>query len=154
MFAPAGSGWIKHRVDGVIPIHTGTLRHLEERGGEARFSVDTATGPVELAADHVVAATGYKGDTRRLPFLRGLEGELRTIGAGVPVLNRAFETSIPGLYIAGFLSAATFGPSMRFIYGAAFAGRQISRHTAHLAAGKRRSGRISFSPAVRADASL
>ncbi len=154
MFPPAGSGWIKHRVDGVIPVCTGATRQVEERGGEVRFSVETVGGPVGLAADHVIAATGYKGDTRRLPFLHGLQGELRTTGDGVPVLNRSFETSIPGLYIAGFMSAATFGPSMRFIYGAAFAASQISRHAAHLAASKRRPKQIAFGPAMQADASL
>ena len=152
MFAPAGSGWSKQRVDGVVPIYTGALRRVEECGGEARFAVDTAAGPVELTADHVIAATGYRGDTRRLPFLDAVRTELRTIGQGVPVLNRSFETSISGLYIAGFLSSATFGPSMRFIYGAAFAARQISRHNAHLASGKRRAARMALGPAMQADA--
>lgn len=154
MFAPAGSGWIKHRVDGVVPVHTGQLRRVEAHGGEARFSVDTTAGSVELVADHVIAATGYRGDLRRLPHLSRLQGEVQTIGHGVPVLNRSFESSVPGLYFAGFLSASTFGPSMRFIYGAAFAGRQIARHTAHLAEGKRRPGRLAMRPAMQADASV
>ena len=48
------------------------------------------------------------------------------------MLNRSFEASVRGLYFAGYLSAATFGPSMRFIYGAGFAARRISGHLSHL----------------------
>lgn len=130
-FGPAGSGWTKNRVEGVVPILTGRLCQVQDDGAEARLSVASDAGDIELVADHVIAATGYRSDTRLLSFLDPLQHGLRSID-GTPVLNRSFEASVRGLYFAGYLSAATFGPSMRFIYGAGFAARRISGHLSHL----------------------
>jgi hypothetical protein len=41
------------------------------------------------------------------------------------VLNRYFESSLPGLHFVGYVSAATFGPVMRFVYGCRFAAHRI-----------------------------
>jgi FAD-dependent urate hydroxylase len=152
LFGPAGSGWIKHRVDGVIPITTGALRDVSVRADEVRVSVDTAEGPVTLAADHIIAATGYRADISRLPFLAIEPNEIRLVG-GIPVLNHAFESSVPGLHFLGYMSAATFGPSMRFIYGTRFAARRVSRHLSYLGKGRARAGRFAVpQPAMQADA--
>lgn len=153
LFAPAGSGWIKHRVDGVIPIHTGALRNVRMIGDEARLHVETAGGPVELAADHVIAATGYRPEISRVPFLEPIAGDIRTVN-GAPLLDRSFEASVPGLHFAGFLSAATFGPSMRFIYGARFAAQQLSQRLAHLGDGQRRASRVVVQPSEQAGAAV
>ncbi len=136
-FGPAGSGWLKHRVDGVVPIYTGGLRNVQARGDEVRLSVETSDGPIELAADHVIAATGYKADFRRLSFLDPVQSEIRSVG-GVPVLNRAFESTARGIHFVGYLSAPTFGPSMRFIHGTGFTANRISWKLAHLGAGRQR----------------
>lgn len=149
LFAPAGSGWIKHRVDGVIPIHTGTLRTVRMHGEEARLSVETAEGPVELAADHVIAATGYRPEVSRLPFLEGIAPDIKTI-KGAPLLDRSFEASVPGLHFAGFLGAATFGPSMRFIYGARFAAERLSQHLSHLGDSRRRTSDVGMKQSEQA----
>ncbi len=149
LFAPAGSGWIKHRVDGVIPIHTGVLRTVQMRGEQAHLSVDTAEGPVELSADHVIAATGYRPEISRLPFLEQIAGDIRTI-KGAPSLDRSLESSVPGLHFAGFLGAATFGPSMRFIYGARFAAQRLSQHLSHLGDGRRRTAYAAAQPSEQA----
>ncbi len=153
LFGPAGSGWIKHRVDGVIPVYTGELRDIDVRADEVGLSVNTTERPVHLAADHVIAATGYRAELRRLPFLDMQPDEIRSVG-GIPVLNRAFESSVPGLYFVGYLSAPTFGPSMRFIYGTRFAAHRVSRHLAYLGEGSRRAGRFAVPPAMQADAAM
>ena len=153
LFAPAGSGWIKHRVDGVIPIYTGTLRNVRMQGEEARLSVETAEGTVELSADHVIAATGYRPEVSRLPFLEQVAGDIRTI-KGAPLLNRSLESSIPGLHFAGFMGAATFGPSMRFIYGARFAAQRLSQHLSHLGDGRPRTSRVAVQPPEQAGAAV
>ena len=144
-FAPAGSGWIKHRVDGVVPVHTGSLRSVGVHGEEARLTIETAERSISLAADHVIAATGYRPEVRRIPFLQRMLGDIQTIN-GAPVLNRALESSVPGLHFAGFLGASTFGPSMRFIYGARFAAERISGHLAYLGAKPRRAARPAMGP--------
>ena len=134
-FGPAGSGWLKHRVDGIIPVAYGQVVAASERGGEAILNVQGPDGDVTLTADHVVAATGYRTDVRRLTFLKDLFGEIRTMD-GAPALNQRFESSVAGLLFAGFASAASFGPSMRFIYGARFAAAQITRSLSGLVAGR------------------
>ena len=50
---------------------------------------------------------------------------------GAPRLSRHFESSVPGLYVAGVAAAASFGPLARFIAGAPFV---VPRIAAHLAA--------------------
>lgn len=152
-FAPAGSGWIKHRVDGVIPIHTGSSSSVDVHGNEVRLSVSTAERPVKLVADHIVAATGYRAEVRRLPFLTQLQDQLQTVN-GAPMLSRSFESSVPGLHFVGFMGAATFGPSMRFIYGTRFAARQISQHLSYLGDAKQRAGRIALQQPSEAGASI
>lgn len=131
-FGPAGSGWTKNRVVGLVPIHTGSLREVRHDGAEVNLAIDTAEGRIEIEADHVIAATGYRGDAGLLPFLAPVLDGLAMVD-GAPVLNRRLESSVAGLYFAGYLSAATFGPSMRFIHGAGFAARRISGHLSHLA---------------------
>jgi hypothetical protein len=45
-----------------------------------------------------------------------------------PILDRNFESSIPGLYFIGAAAANSFGPLLRFAYGARFAADRVSRH--------------------------
>jgi hypothetical protein len=134
-FGPAGSGWLKHRIVGVVPVRTGALRNIDMRSDEVRLSVDTADGLLELPADHVIAATGYKADIRRLPFLEPLRGEI-ACADGVPILDQGFQSTAKGLHFVGFMSAATFGPSMRFIYGTRFAARRVAGAMSRVSAGQ------------------
>jgi hypothetical protein len=81
-----------------------------------------------LTTDHVIAATGYKVDLRRLAFLpEELRLQLQSID-NAPILSRDFQSSVAGLYFVGPASANSFGPAMRFIFGAEFAARQIVAH--------------------------
>ena len=85
-----------------------------------------------VEADHVIAATGYKADVRRFPFLSpSIVDQLRLIGK-TPTLSANFESSIPGLYFVGHVSTTTFGPVMRFVFGTDFTSRSISRHLARM----------------------
>ena len=43
-----------------------------------------------------------------------------------PKLSDHFETSVPGLYAQGVLSANTFGPLMRFMVGAEYAAPRLA----------------------------
>jgi Pyridine nucleotide-disulphide oxidoreductase len=94
------------------------------------LSMDGSTQIVE--ADHVIAATGYRADVHRFPFLSpAIIEQLRLIGKA-PRLSVNFESSIPGLYFVGHVSTTTFGPVMRFVFGADFTSRTISRHLARV----------------------
>jgi len=78
----------------------------------------------------VIAGTGYKMSLRRLKFLG--PDLLPQIGAleDTPILSRSFESSVPGLYFIGTISAYQFGPVTRFVCGAKFTARRLSKHLA------------------------
>jgi thioredoxin reductase len=141
---PAGASWLRERVDGKIPLLVRRrLVWAKQADGEVRLGFTTSTGDQqELAADHVIAATGYRPDLRRLRLLGdGIRADLRTVDGTVAV-DADFGTSVPGLYVMGPAVAPSFGPVMRFVYGADFAvhtvakslSRMASRHTRALVA--------------------
>jgi cation diffusion facilitator CzcD-associated flavoprotein CzcO len=80
-----------------------------------------------LHVDHVIAATGFRVDLSRLallsPSLRKDIAEYR----GAPILTRHFESSVSGLYFIGLAAAASFGPLMRFTFGARYAAQRLTR---------------------------
>ncbi len=78
--------------------------------------------------DHVLLGTGYKIDVARLGFLdAGLLAAL-ACRAGAPVLGAGFESSVPGLHFVGASAVTSYGPLMRFIAGAGFAARELTKH--------------------------
>lgn len=128
---PAGAWWLKPRVLGKVPTSLGTVvRSATPHGEGLQLELDTAGASRHVTTDHVIAGTGYRVDVNRLAFVdRDLLARVRQAGT-VPVLNAAFESSVPGLYFVGLSAAATFGPVQRFVYGADFAARRVSRHVA------------------------
>ena len=82
----------------------------------------------EIAADHIIAATGFRPDLRRLPFMDQALRERITHLEHTPRLSDQFETSVPGLYAMGILAANTFGPLMRFMVGAEYAAPRVAAH--------------------------
>jgi FAD-dependent urate hydroxylase len=134
---PAGASWLRGRVEGEFPVLTGHALDWAQAGPEGvRLGLTRGTGVggtgarTEVAADHVIAATGYRPDLSRLTFLdEELRSRLRTV-AGTPVVDGDYETSAPGLFVAGPGVAPTFGPVMRFVYGADHAARTVGRQLA------------------------
>jgi FAD-dependent urate hydroxylase len=134
-FGPAGSGWLKHRVDGLVPVKVGAIVEARECAGKIKLAVKGPDGQETLTADHVVAATGYKVDVAKLAFLDQLVSGIQLIGKA-PILDRGFQSSVPGLYFTGYSSAPSFGPSMRFIYGTDFAAARVARALARQSSGQ------------------
>ncbi|RZU36411.1 pyridine nucleotide-disulfide oxidoreductase [Streptomyces sp. BK022] len=128
---PSGGWWLRERVEGIVPVRTGC--HVDgaeaDRSGGALLRLSGRV-PGALSVDHVLAATGYRLDLERLPFLSAsLRREVRRAkGSAAPHLSAAFESSVPRLYFTGSLTAPCFGPVMRFVAGTAFAATRISRH--------------------------
>jgi len=86
-----------------------------------------------LSVDHVVAATGYQVDLARVDFLStDMRDRIRLTG-GSPALSTHFESSVRGLYFVGAVAADSFGPLLRFAYGARFAARRVSQSLKHRA---------------------
>lgn len=128
-----GPAWLGHRVDRVIPVAYGQIMEASERGGETVLNVRGSDSHAAIVADHIVAATEYETDVRRLAFLEGLFGDIRTIG-GVAALNHRFKSSVAGLLFAEFASAPGFGAFMRFVYDARFAAARIARSLSRIVA--------------------
>jgi hypothetical protein len=122
-FGPAGSGWLYDRVVGKIPTSVGSIQRAEETAHGVQLDIDGRA----LEVDHVIAATGYKPDLRKLSYLAPVLPLIDTLADGIPALDKAFQTSLRGLHVVGCLSASSFGPSMRFIYGTNTAAPQIAR---------------------------
>jgi FAD-dependent urate hydroxylase len=129
---PAGASWLRERVEGQFPVRTGqTVSQAKSQDGKVQLEVVGAgTGGSELTVDHVIAATGYRIDLKRLEFLPdAMRSSLRTVG-GSAAVGRDYQSSVPGLYFIGPSVAPSMGPVMRFVFGSEHAATMVSRHLA------------------------
>jgi thioredoxin reductase len=125
---PSGGWFIRDKVMGKMPLHLGcTPRTAVVQNGKVYLSVQAADGSErKIMTEHIIAATGYKVNLERLEFLsQEIRSQLKTVG-GSPVLSSSFESSVPGIYFVGVAAANSFGPVMRFAFGAGFAARRLS----------------------------
>jgi thioredoxin reductase len=132
-FGPAGAWWLRDRVEGVFEVLTGRqLRSAEPQGSGVRLHLD-GPGQPSIDADHVIAGTGFRIDVSRLPFLSEgiLAGLVRR--ANCPLVNRAGESTVPGLYFAGAHTMVSLGPGVRFISGTHHTAAQLARSVARRA---------------------
>jgi hypothetical protein len=126
---PAASGVMKDKVVGPVPLLLEReLAAVATEDSRLALTLSKKDGLLEtLHVDHIIAATGFRVDLRRLtllsPSLRKNIAEYR----GAPILTRHFESSVPGLYFIGLTAAASFGPLMRFTFGARYAARRLTR---------------------------
>lgn len=90
--------------------------------------------PVELrlsdgsarTVDSLIVATGYRFQLDRLTFIEpSLRAALLTDGAW-PRLSTTFESTVPGVFFAGYAAEGRFGPISRFVLGAAFTASRIA----------------------------
>jgi hypothetical protein len=125
---PASCWFVRDVVERSISLYASTqITSASVREGKAVLAM-TGEGPPLLEVDHVMAATGYRADLRRLTFLDAkLRSNIRTVNH-TPVLSRTFESSVPGLYFVGPTAANAFGPLVRFACGANFTSRRLARH--------------------------
>ena len=106
------------------------IESAEAVDGRVRLVVAGPQGAETIDTDTVIAGTGFKADIDKLAFLSeklraGIVREDRA-----PKLTASFETSIPNLFVVGILSAPTFGPVMRFMFGAKHPAAIVSRRIA------------------------
>lgn len=126
---PAPGWFMRDQVLGKLPVHAGwQLRSAALEQGQVVLEFLAADGSQpRLRVDHVIAATGYRSNLDQLGFLApALREQIRTV-THTPVLDRHFQSSVPGLYFAGAIAANSFGPLLRFAYGADFAARRLAR---------------------------
>lgn len=124
----AGSPWLQPRIISKVTLHEGVTVKCVEEVNE-RVVLTLMDGTV-LEVDHVILATGYKTDVKRLPMLSSsLLDRLQTY-LNAPILNNHFESSIPGLYFVGFTAARSFGFLYRFVIGDDAAAKRVAHAVA------------------------
>jgi thioredoxin reductase len=141
-FLGPSPGWFMRERFAGIPSHMGhRLRGAEPAGTRVRLRL---TGPEgqerDISTEHVIAATGFRVDLRRISFLdRSLRDQIRSVEQ-TPVLGPHYQSSVLGLYFVGLAAANSYGPAMRFAVGAKATARDIARHLARGRAANSRTG--------------
>ena len=104
-----------------------SVERVDESNGRVRLVTVSRDGTREtVESDHVVAATGYRVNLRRLDFFGPEILDKIQMVQDTPVLTSNFESSIPGLYFIGLASARSFGPVMRFVVGAKYPSKKLA----------------------------
>jgi thioredoxin reductase len=126
---PSGGYFIKNKVVGKVPLHLGySTDAAEVRDGKVRLTLRSTDGTTkEIMADHIIAGTGYRVSLESLKFLSEDIRSAVQQANGYPVLSINFESSVPGLYFTGLASANSFGPVMRFAFGAKFTAQRLAK---------------------------
>lgn len=127
---PAGAWWVRDRVEGVVELLPGheVTAACAVPGGVRLDTASRAGALRSLETEHVIAATGFRARCDRLALLSPeLRGTLAALPDGSPEVGRAFESSYPGLFLAGLVTASGFGPAMRFVQGASFTASTLVR---------------------------
>lgn len=129
---PAPGWFVRDKVIDRFPMHLGiALKELRVQDGNVKIDFTRKDGSNDsLLVDHVIGATGYRVALSKMKFVdEDLRKQIRVVN-DTPVLDRHFESSVPGLYFVGIASANSFGPLTRFAYGARFTAQHLSQHLA------------------------
>jgi thioredoxin reductase len=130
---PAGGWFLRRRFDRVPLLAGYQIMAAEASSGRAIVRLRSTNGNEQrIETEHVIAATGYRPDIRRLAFLgAGIASQLK-LSNNVPKLSSHFESSVPGLFFVGPAAVDSFGPVFRFACGAKFAAGRLSNHLARV----------------------
>lgn len=128
---PAPCWFTRDTIVGKVPLHLGaTLEGAEPTGSGIRVNFSQSGEKKSVEADHLIAGTGFKVALSRLEFMdAALRARIRC-AVDTPILGRRFESSVQGLYFVGISAANSFGPLLRFAFGAGYAAKRLSRHLA------------------------
>jgi thioredoxin reductase len=128
---PAPCWFVREAVVGHISMHLGaTFEGAEPSGSGIRVKFSQGGEAKSIEADHLIAATGFKVALSRLGFIgNALRSEIRMVEDS-PILGRQFDSSVPGLYFVGVAAANSFGPLLRFAFGADYTAKRLTRHLA------------------------
>lgn len=115
--------WLRPRLQDV-PVHQRrTIMAAHRLGDQVALTLDNGT----RRYDHVMLGTGYRIDVGRMHLLdSGLRARIARRD-GLPVLTGGLESSVPGLHFVGAAAVGSYGPLLRFIAGAGFAARRVTR---------------------------
>ena len=142
VLGPAPCWFTKEQVVGKVKFTLGVAikEALAQDNRVTLRLLGSTNSDTSLSVDHVIAATGYKPNVHRLTFLDpAIIAGLRLV-ENSPALSSNFESTMPNLYFIGVTAANTFGPLLRFAYGAGFAAPRLAKHLTRTAASIRAAG--------------
>jgi cation diffusion facilitator CzcD-associated flavoprotein CzcO len=121
---PAGAKWLRDRVEGHVAVTAGAeVAKARPHGDELELTLTDGTTRV---VDHLFAGTGYRPDIDRLTFIDPVMREQVRRAGTLPLLDTAYQSSVPGLFFVGAIAAHNFGPLTRFVAGTGVAARHIT----------------------------
>jgi FAD-dependent urate hydroxylase len=133
---PGAAAWLRPRFGGVRVLAGERVHSAVVAGERIALMLDHGTA----VFDHVVLGTGYKIDVAKLGILDADLLAVLACRGGAPILGTGFESSVPGLHFIGASAVTSFGPLMRFIAGAGFAARELTKRllgqSGHASAGR------------------
>jgi len=116
------AGWVRPRLAGVAIDAGRTIRAARPHGGRITLDLDNGS----CVFDHVLLATGYRVDVARFGVLAPALLSALATDAGSPVLGAGYESSVPGLHFVGSSAVKSYGPLLRFVWGAGYAARGVT----------------------------
>jgi hypothetical protein len=147
-WGPAGTAWLYDRLDSKAQMLTGrSINAAEIVEGRVRLHLDGVHGVETIDTDTVVAGTGFRPEVDRLTMLSPKLRAMIALEGVSPKLDPAFETSVPNLHLLGILSAPTFGPVMRFMFGAKHAAPMVAKRIAARSVGMAKISPVGMSAA-------
>jgi FAD-dependent urate hydroxylase len=126
----AGGWYMRDKVEGRVPQVLGReIARADLADGRIQLELAGIDGERStLTCDHVIAATGYRVDVSRMPFLDAdIRSRISDNGRDVAV-SAMFETDLTGLYTVGMTAMDSFGPLLRFMVGSRFAAPRLALH--------------------------
>ena len=119
----ASARWVMPGMEDVHVLAGRNIGAVSRQGPGVAIALDDGV----RAYDHVLLGTGYRIDIGKLAILSPeLLGKVARRG-GSPVLAAGFQSSVPGLHFLGASAVDSYGPLMRFIAGAGYAARSLTR---------------------------
>jgi lysine/ornithine N-monooxygenase len=147
---PASGWFMKERLSHVPHSRGCRILDTTVRKDRIEMRIDRGGKTDCLAADHVIAATGFRTEVRRMSFLSAaLRARLDT-AHHAPTLSSHFESTVPGLYFVGPVTANSFGPVMRFVAGAQFTAHRLASRLSGRQARDRKAPALFYSAAPQA----
>ena len=115
--------WLRPRLQDVPVNARRTIMAAHRIGDQVALTLDNGT----RRYDHVMLATGYRTDVDKMKLLDPRLRQRIARYRGLPVLSNGMQSSVPGLHFVGAAAVGSYGPLLRFIAGAGFAARQVTR---------------------------
>ncbi|MGI8524596.1 MAG: NAD(P)-binding domain-containing protein [Pseudolabrys sp.] len=121
---PAATAWLRPRAS-----HLGFVsgkKVIEAKAAAKKIAIRLDDGATAMF-DHVLLSTGYRMNIARFGVLA--DDIVHRVGCvdGYPRLSGGFESSVPGLHFVGSSSVRSIGALMRFVAGAAYTARNVTR---------------------------